>query len=500
MITGGLRLTANKARSTATPINRRFTPTRLIIPMLQQLGSPALPIVEVDQRVLRGESIAEPGAPPSAAVHASTSGMITAIEERLVPSGSRLVRSRCVILEPDGRDESIRTDPGHWPLGRQARLDAIRAAGLVGLGGAVFPAAEKLAIEGSCQTLILNGAECEPYISCDDMLMREHAGEIVRGALAMMEILGAQLGIVAIERDKPEAVLAIRGAMTSADDARLRLAEVPAIYPAGGERQLVEILTGQEVPGDAYPIDIGCLCHNVGTAYALDRLIMTGEPLITRIVTVTGLGVATPQNVVVPIGAPIDGLIRFCGGYREGAARLILGGSMMGYALPTDELPVTKATNCVIAARDSEIRTSYAEWPCIQCGDCIGACPVRLLPHELLRSARTKDFEMLDGLGLTDCIECGCCDVVCPSQIPLTQHFRQAKRDRALDERRERFAIESQERHRRRQERLHLQAHTMESAHAELKRAIRSDEETKKDLIEAAVRRSRRRHDEPRNR
>jgi electron transport complex protein RnfC len=362
-------------------------------------------------------------------VHASTSGVVRAIEERAVLAGNGVQLSQCIVIETDGRDESLpASELPPWPTTAERQRAAVRAAGIVGLGGAVYPTADKLATPVPCKTLIINGAECEPYISCDDMLMRESPAEIVAGALLLTEVLAAPRCIIAIERDKPQAMEAIEAAAQSIDDPRLKLAEVPTIYPAGGEKQLVELLTGEEVPSGRYPSEFGYVCQNVGTAFAAQRLRVEREPLLARVVTVTGGGVRTPQNVEAPIGTPIAELIALCGGYNEGVARLIAGGSMMGYALPDDELPVTKATNCIIAALAEEVRTDTYEWPCIRCGDCAMVCPSRLLPQDLLVAATTSDHASLHALGLQDCIECGCCDVICPSQIMLTERFRIAKR------------------------------------------------------------------------
>jgi len=258
--------------------------------------------------------------------------------------------------------------------------------------------------------------------------MREHAAEIVQGALVMTDLLGAARCLVAIERDKPQALAAIGDAARTLGDPRLALTEVPTLYPAGGERQLIDLLTGTEIPSGSYPSETGVLCHNVGTAFAVQRLATAREPLVSRVVTVTGGGVRTARNVLVPLGAPIAELIAYCGGYAEGVVRLIAGGSMMGYALPDDEVPITKATNCIVAATAAEVRGAGPEWPCIRCGECSTACPAGLLPQELLVAAQCRDTAALADLGLIDCIECGCCDVVCPSHIVLTQRFRDAKR------------------------------------------------------------------------
>ena len=433
-LSGGILLPANKSSSTALPIRRGFVPTKLVLALRQHRGNPATPVVAIGERVLKGQIVATASAPPSAALHAGTSGWVRAIEELPVLGGNGVQPSACIVIETDGRDERLPDDPV-WPTDTAAQREAIRAGGIVGLGGAVYPTADKLATPVPCKTLIVNGAECEPYISCDDMLMRESAADIVAGALVLTDVLAAPRCIIAIERDKPQAIEAIEAAAGVIDDSRLKLAEVPTIYPAGGERQLVELLTGEEVPSGRYPGEFGYVCQNVGTAYSVQRLKAAREPLVARVVTITGGGVKTPQNVEAPIGTPIAELIELCGGYNDGVARLIAGGSMMGFALPDDATPITKATNCIIAALADEVRTDTYEWPCIRCGDCAMVCPSRLLPQELLVAATTSDYGALATLGLQDCIECGCCDVACPSHIMLTERFRVAKRAVAARER-----------------------------------------------------------------
>ena len=478
--------------STATPIARGLLPKRLVVPMAQQAGPAAVPVVEVGQHVRKGELIGRPGDLRSAGVHASASGAVSEIREGPAPTVDGLTTSLCVHLETDGRDDPAPS--GAWPGERSARIEAICNAGIVGLGGAVFSTAEKLRSDAGCELLILNGAECEPYISCDDMLMREHPLEVVRGALAMMDLAGAESTVFVVERDKPEALRAVREAAAQLGDTRIEFARVPTVYPAGGERQLVEVLTGREVPSGNYPPAAGCICQNVGTAFALDRFIRRGEPLTSRIVTVTGSGVANAANVEVPIGTPIRDLIEFCGGYRGEVARLILGGNMMGYALPGDDVPITKAGNCIVAAHSDEVRETFGEWPCIRCGDCADVCPPRLLPQELLRAATVRDFDRLDALGLNDCIECGCCDVACPSQIPLTTRFRQAKQARAVALRRAAVAELADQRHRRKLARLAAQAENVDRQQDDLIAAIGSEDG--RAMIEAAVARASRRRGE----
>ena len=419
----GLRLRAHKATSTADSILTGLTPSRLIIAMEQHLGAPAVPIVQVGDRVHAGQTIAKPGPAPSAAVHTPMAGTVTGIESRLLCGGE----GQCVVIDTDDTHSlpEDRADPA--PL----TLETLRNAGIAGLGGAVFPTADKIRLSEAANLLVLNGAECEPYISCDDMLMREQAGDLIAGAQAMLELIGLEECVVAIESDKPEALHAVSEAIRNVDDRRIKIAEVPTVYPAGGERQLIQVLKGVEVPAGGYPPDIGFLVQNVGTAVAIAQWARQSQPLTHRVVTVTGDGVRKPRNVLAPIGTPIADLVAACGGYTEDAVRLIMGGSMMGLALPSDEIPVTKATNCILVAGESEVRDPPQARPCIRCGDCAVVCPAVLLPQELFRAAQHRDFDMLNALSLSECIECGCCDVVCPSHIPLTKEFLIAKKELA---------------------------------------------------------------------
>lgn len=484
-----------KALSTAAPIDVLTAPHRLAIAMTQHAGPPAQSIVRPGDRVIRGQLIGAAAGHGSVAVHASGTGTVVALEERLVPTGSRLVTSPCIIVETDGADDELGVGfnpAAHWPSDAAARLQAIRDAGLVGLGGAAFSTAIKLGPSQPCRALILNGAECEPYISCDDRLMRERANSVLRGARIMLELLRSPTCIVAIERDKLAALDAVRSAIKTLGDDRFSLAVIPTIYPAGGERQLVESLLGEEVRAGSYPVELGVVCQNVGTAHALADFVERGRPLTSRVVTMTGRGLRRPKNVEARIGASIHDLIAHCGGLTEDATQLILGGNMMGYALPSDEFPVTKSTNCVIALAKNEAWMGGAEWPCIRCGDCATACPARLLPQELLRAARRSNVDELSALGLEDCIECGCCDVACPSHIPLTSILRAAKDD--LDAHRElwrRGAI-ADERYARH---LAREANTVADRERQQQQltAPLEDPRSRRTAIEAAIERTRKR-------
>lgn len=427
----GLQLDAHKSMSTQQPIRALAATREVILPLDQHTGVASVPIVQRGDRVEKGQPIAKPGATLSAWLHAPVSGTVSAIELRPAPhreGGSTL----SIVIDNDGAETlhaaNVPLDD-YQALTPEALCEHIGLGGIVGLGGAGFPTAAKLAREDPDRPLdlILNGAECEPYISCDDMLMRERARDIVLGAQIMLYAVQAQRCVIAIEHDKPQAEASMRAALTEAADPRLELAIIGTEYPAGGERQLIAAIDQREVPSGGLPQDVGVICQNVGTAAAVTRWVVNGEPLISRIVTVTGAGVRQPANLEVRFGTSIARLIEACGGYSDAAERLIMGGSMMGVPLPRDDLPVVKGTNCILAASTAELQPRAHEMPCIRCGECAQVCPVALLPMELHFHTCSRDLEPLTTLGLLDCIECGCCDYVCPSQIPLAHRFRQMK-------------------------------------------------------------------------
>jgi electron transport complex protein RnfC len=492
-LTGGLRLPPHKERSTAEPILRGLIPNRLYVSTRQHRGEAALQNVELGQSVKRGQVIARMTSPDGADVHSPSSGRVAAVEKRAVPLGTGLSTETCIVIETHGGNEKQETPIPQAPAdSSDERIAELARAGIVGLGGAVFPTAAKLraASEHECRVLIINGAECEPYISCDDMLMREAPEAIVRGALYLKELLGAPECIIAIERDKPQAIDAITAAAERLAVAGLRIAELPSIYPAGGERQLVEVLTGVEVPSQLVPGDAGYVCQNVGTAYAIDNYFTHGEPLTSRIVTVSGAGVAKPRNVEAMIGTPIADLIEACGGYRGEAVRLIHGGSMMGYALPSAAIAVTKSTNCIIVAGTDEVRQDRREWPCIRCGECAIACPARLQPQDLLLAARADDAAELTALALDECIECGCCDLVCPSHILLTETFRQAKPSLQSLKFQRTFSAASEARYQLHEQRREQARRAQDQRREDLKLALQQEAQAE---IRAAVERARQR-------
>ena len=425
---GGLRLTAHKRESTAELIKDVPLPSRLVLPIEQHVGGPTRPVVRVGDHVLKGQIIAEPERELGAPVHASSSGTVVAIDQW--PVSRRFgEKAPCIVIECDGKDKAsskIAIDD-YSKLEPDELLLRILDGGIVGLGGAVFPTAQKLMQARTCKIdyLILNGVECEPYISCDDVLMRECAAEVLSGAQILMHALQVNVCLIAVESDKPEAILRLGQALADLGDQRIVLKQLPSVYPSGGEDQLVQLVTNREVPTRGLPTDVGCVVQNVGTAAAVHDWIVNNQPLISRITTVTGDGVDAPANMRARIGTPVADVISFAGGYTDQARHLIIGGPMTGKSVTTDEIPLVKASNCVLVVSDAP--SPGDELPCIRCGDCASVCPVRLLPQQLLWYARADDEKKLRDFCLTDCIECGCCDLVCPSHIPLTANFRKAK-------------------------------------------------------------------------
>ena len=361
---GGLHLPDHKRESTGRPVRPAALPARLWLPLQQHIGEPAQPVVSVGDLVLKGQLLARPKGAISAGVHAPTSGTVASIGPHPIPHPSGLTAT-CIELATDGRDAWAEL-PEPWP-DFEARDPAelrerVRWAGIVGLGGAAFPSSVKLSPrrEQPIHTLILNGAECEPYITCDDVLMRAHADRVVEGARVLRHAVGAGTVLVGIEDNKPEAIAAMQRAVAAASDSRIAVVVVPTKYPSGGERQLVRVLTGAEVPSHGIPAQIGIVCQNVATAAAVADAVVRGRPLISRIVTLTGEGIAKPCNLEVLIGTPARELIAQAGGYTPRVAKLILGGPMMGFALPHDDVPITKAANCLLARRLVELSPAHA--------------------------------------------------------------------------------------------------------------------------------------------
>lgn len=407
-------------------------PDTLRVPLDQHADTELKACVAVGDRVLLGQVIATPTRPLGAHLHAPVSGEVIAVERRVTTQHVAEAMD-VIVLQNDGRDT---VDATHRPRHDWQQLTALQLCeylalgGIVGLGGAVFSAAIKLAEcrDHRIEHLIVNGMECEPYISCDDALMRERASEILHGVQILLHACAAPMAIVAIEDDKPDAMRAMQAALEQLHDERITIAGLPTAYPRGDEGQLIAHLLGKEIPQRRLPADIGVIVQNVATAYASAQWVLQARPLISRVVTITGLGVKSPRNIEARIGTPVSALIAACDGYADDVSELIVGGPMMGTTLPHDDFPVVKASNCFIAATAPELRPAPDERACIRCGECSSICPVYLMPQLLYAQLRQDNTPGAVELGLFDCIECGCCDFVCPSQIVLATRFRDGKR------------------------------------------------------------------------
>ena len=471
---GGVHPPTNKAQSTRTAIVQMPMPEKLVIPFHQHVGNIAKPLVVAGDHVLKGQLIGMPEDGISSAIHASTSGTISEIGMQVVAHASGLP-DLCATLIPDGKDEWIKRDSMDFRTSRNADVrQVLRLAGVVGLGGAVFPSDMKLRIgKHKVKTLVLNGAECEPYITCDDMLMRERAAEIIKGAEIMRWALEAEHVLIGIEDNKPEAISAMQSAATaSADD--IKVVAVPTVYPGGGAKQLIRVLTGIEVAAGVRSTDKGVQCFNVATAQSIYRAVAFGEPLVSRIVTVTG-NVQQPQNVEVLIGTPVKDLMTFAGVLHD-TDSYIMGGPMMGLPLPNAEVSIVKAANCIIASSPKLFPPAPPAMPCIRCTRCAEVCPAELQPQDLYWFAKSKEFGKAQEYNLFDCIECGACSYVCPSSIPLVQYYRFAKSEiwsreadkTSSDAARERFEFREYRIERERQEKAEKLA-AKEKAAAEAK-------------------------------
>ncbi len=426
-IRGGVHPEARKATTAERPIDTTLPLPRMLYLALQQhVGQPAEPVVKVGDHVRKGQLLAASQGAVSAPVHAPTSGSIFDIMD--FPSAHpSVLPTPTLLLEPDGEDRWIdgigEIDP--FTLSPGEISARVGAAGVVGMGGAAFPSAVKLNLgrRTRIQTLLINGGECEPYLSCDDRLMRERASDIVDGIRIMLRALECRHAIVGIEDNKPAAYAAMCEA--AARFGQIEITQVPSLYPMGWDKQLIGYLTGKEVPAGGRSADVGVLMHNVATAYAVQQAIRFGRPLVSRIVTVSGGAVESPRNVEAPIGTPLADLLQFCGYDPAAAARFVMGGPMMGDALPHPNVPLVKGACGILALTAAEIAASDAK-ACIRCSRCVSACPAGLLPLEMMTRIRAGQLESAVGYGLKDCISCGSCSYVCPSQIPLVHYFKYA--------------------------------------------------------------------------
>ncbi|WP_261874275.1 electron transport complex subunit RsxC [Vibrio rarus] len=423
---GGVHPPENKSQSLSSKIERSSIADELIIPIKQHIGKNGDIIVHVGDRVLKGQPLTQYHSSFSLPVHASTSGEIIAIEPRPSCHPSALPEMS-IILKPDHQDTWMphQGTPDYTQCNPEQLLDIIRQAGISGMGGAGFPTARKLQSGlGRVDILIINGAECEPYITADDMLMREYADEIMQGIDILKHILKPKLIIIGVEDNKPQAIAALNEAGADRD---VIIRAVPTKYPSGASKQLIKILTNKEIPSNGYSADIGMTMLNVGSAFAVKRAVIDGEPLIERVVTLTGNSIQAAKNFWVPIGTPVSHLLEQGHFKPTKKQTIIIGGPMMGFALPQIQAPITKICNCVLAPGKREIAFDEHEMACIRCGQCAEVCPASLLPQQMLWYSKDHDLDKCEEYNLKDCIECGACAYVCPSNIPLVQYYRQSK-------------------------------------------------------------------------
>ncbi|PMP03163.1 electron transport complex subunit RsxC [Vibrio breoganii] len=423
---GGIHPPEHKAQSLTHKIGRANIANEIVIPVKQHIGKEGDLLVKVGDSVLKGQPLTQYHTSLSLPVHASTSGVVTAIEPRTGchPSG---LPELSIVIKPDQKDTWIEHSgiTNYQELSAEELVNVIRQAGISGMGGAGFPTARKLQSGfGRTDILIINAAECEPYITADDSLMREYAEQVIQGIEILSHILKPKLCIIGIEDNKPEAIQALNKAGENHD---IVIRVIPTKYPSGGERQLIKVLTDKEVPSSGLPADIGIMVQNVGSAFAVKRAVIDGEPLIERVVTMTGGSVSQAQNLWVPIGTPVQSLLEQAHFSPWKKQSVIMGGPMMGFTLPHTQVPITKTSNCILAPAKRELEFTADEMACIRCGQCAEACPASLLPQQMYWYSKDKDLEKCEEYKVKDCIECGACAYVCPSNIPLVNYFRQSK-------------------------------------------------------------------------
>ncbi len=417
---GGIHPKYNKEMSKTSLDFHTMAPKTVVIPMQQHIGAPCTPLVAVGDRVLRGQKIGD-GEGLCVPVHASVSGTVIAVESRPHPSGRQAL---AVVIENDGKQETVPYTPLENPDG-DAILQAIREAGIVGMGGAAFPGNIKaLSALGNVDTLIANACECEPYITADDSLLRTQPEQVLEGMKLLRGILNPSRVVLAVEDNKTEAIAILAELLRERPD--MELAVLPTKYPQGSEKQLIQAVTGRQVPPGQLPVSVGCAVFNVSTFAAIYRAVYLGEPLIQRIVTVSGEAIAKPQNFIVPIGTSFHDLIEAADGLHDATERVISGGPMMGVAQRDLSVPVVKATNSVLCLLKD--RNGAAENPvCLRCGKCVAVCPMRLQPLYLYRFTNASRVKDLNRLHILDCMECGSCAFTCPGKLPLVETFRKGK-------------------------------------------------------------------------
>ncbi|MEI9534244.1 electron transport complex subunit RsxC [Moellerella wisconsensis] len=483
---GGIHPPEMKLQSSQTPMRIAAVPAQLIIPLQQHLGPEGELLVKVGDYVFKGQPLTK-GIGRTVPVHASSSGIVSAIEPRVTAHPSGLAEL-CVIITTDGKDQwgELHPNPEYTQLTASELLFHIEQAGIAGLGGAGFPTAAKLAGAGQAiKTLIINAAECEPYITADDRLMQEHADEVIEGCRILIHLLNPEQVLIGIEDNKPEAIRALKKALTQ-HDPLIHIRVIPTKYPSGGAKQLTKILTGKEVPSGARSSQIGVLMQNVGTAVAIKRAIIDGHPLIERVVTVTGEAIQQPGNFWARLGTPVQYLLQQAGFQPQDQQMVIMGGPLMGFTLPDLSVPIVKISNCLLVPTAEEMGLKAQEEACIRCGLCVEACPAGLLPQQLYWFSQGKEHDKAQKHHLFDCIECGACAYVCPSNIPLVQYYRQEKAEIKEIAQEERRANEAKLRFEAKQIRMEREKEAREARHR--KAAVQPDSDDKSAVNAALAR------------
>ena len=427
LFSGGVHPDDQKTYTEALAITTLPAPGKVVIPLRQHIGAPCKAVVEEGDKVKKGQLIGEPQGFVSSSIHASVSGMVESIGPYHHPSGALI---EAVTIASDGKDtlcDNIKSAGNLEDLSPQEIRDKVNEAGIVGMGGAAFPAHVKLETppdKPSIDTVIINGAECEPYLTSDHRLMLERPADVLYGLKAMMKALSAQTGIIGIEKNKPDALETMQKAV--AEEQHIRVAPLPTKYPQGAEKMLIYSITKREIPSGGLPLDVGIVNHNVGTAVAITEALQQGKPLIERVVTVTGAGIKQPANLKVRIGTLVSEVLQAQGGLSEDTRKLLLGGPMMGMAQTTADVPVLKGTSGILAMTEADLPW-HGEAECIKCSKCVEACPIKLVPTFIAQTAKHDLVERAEQYHALDCIECGCCSFICPAGIPLTKLIREGK-------------------------------------------------------------------------
>lgn len=492
---GGVKPMGMKELSNQEQIKYLPLPKSLYVTVKQHIGVEGQLVVEEGQSVLKGQPLTKSMNPFAVPVHAPTSGTVKKIAPHIAAHPSGLSKLS-IEIEPDGEEKWIELTPipnfAEFP--KIKTVEAICSAGITGMGGAGFPTHIKASPKKDVEFLVINGVECEPYITSDDRLMREHAWQIRQGIDVLTHLLNPKKVIIAIEDNKPEAIKAMQ--VTCQEQEKYLVVAVPTRYPAGGEKQLIQVLTGREVPKQGLPIDVGVIMQNVGTCYAIADAVFAGKPLLQRVVTLTGRALNNPQNAWVLLGTPVKHLLQQAEyqGKRQRTSKAVMGGPMMGFAIASDQVPVVKTTNCILVPADNELPDPGDEQPCIRCSACADACPASLLPQQLFWHSKAKELEKAQDYNLFDCIECGACAFVCPSEIPLVHYYRVAKAEINNQEDEKDKADKARERFEARKSRLVREQQEREEKHRKAaearKQAMNKDGGAAKDKIAAALARA----------